>query len=125
MRKLSEIMIGTKKVIVRELTVAQVEKQFAEIAIQTEPTTLDWLFSEEYLPEVVLEEIICAPVSTVLTDDMAPSELEPLYKEALKINPFLAGALKQMRRIATLMEGLVIPTEEQVTPDGSDQPPST
>ncbi len=125
MRKLSEIMIGTKKVIVRELTVAQVEKQFAEMVAQEEPTTLDWLFGEEYRPEVVLEEIICTPVSTVFTESMAPSELEPLYKEALRINPFLAGALKQMRRIATLMEGLELPAKEQEIPGGSDQPPFT
>lgn len=118
MRKISEIKVGDQKVVVRELTVAQVERQFKGLGGQQEPTTLDWLFAEDYMPEAMLGEIIGEPVTGLLTEDVAPSELEPLYREALKLNPFLAGALKQMRRIATLMEGLQIP-------DGSGPPPST
>lgn len=118
MRKLSEINIAGKTVIVRELTVTQVEKQFGNLAEQSEPTTLDWLFADDYMPEALLDEIIDQPVAGLLTDEVSPSELEPLYKEAQRINPFLAKALKQMRRIATLMEGLQMP-------DGSGPPQST
>lgn len=104
MRKLSEIKIGDKVVVVRELTVAQVERQFSEIKTQEEPTTLDWMFSSTYMPEAVLAEIIGEPVALLITEETTPTDLEPLYKEALKINPFLEKALEQMRQIATMVE---------------------
>lgn len=118
MRKLSEIKIGGKTVVVRELTVFQVEQQLAAMAGQEQPTTLDWLFAQDYMPQAVLEKITEVEMQTLLTEETTPSDLEPLYKEALKINPFLAGALSQMRRIAALMEGHRIL-------NGLGQPPST
>lgn len=118
MRKISEIKIGAKTVVVRELTVFQVEQQLAAMAGQDQPTTLDWMFAQDYMPQSVLEKITEVEMQSLLTEETVPSDLEPLYKEALKINHFLAGALNQMRKIATLMEGLTIPA-------GSGLPPST
>lgn len=118
MRKLSEIKIGDKTVTVRELTVAQVEQQFESMAKQQTPTTLDWLFAETYMPQSVLEKITGVDTASLLTEDTVPSDLKPLYEEAIKNNSFLAIALSQMRMIASLMEGPRILT-------GSEQPPST
>jgi len=125
MQKISEIKVCGKKVVVRELTVTQVARQFDGIEGQDVPTTLDWMFAEDYMPQNVLEEIISTKVETLVDDDTAPSDLEPLYKEALRINPFLEKALKQMRRIGTLMEGLEIETGVPVKRTGLQPPPST
>jgi len=103
MRKISEIKIGENKVIVRELTVAQVESCFDQQENVKETSALDWLFADEYMPENILEMIIDRPVAEVMPEDMAPSELEPLYKEALRINPFLGKALARMRKISEQM----------------------
>ena len=106
MRNISEITVCGKSVVVRELTVAQVEKQLSAMSVQEEPTTMDWMFAEDYMPQSTLEEIVSMPLSALMAEETLPSDIEPLYKEALKQNPFLAKALQQSRRIANLLEGM-------------------
>ncbi|SDP69739.1 hypothetical protein [Desulforhopalus singaporensis] len=111
MRKISEITIEGVKVKVVELTVADIDAMLPELEKQEEPTALDWMFADEYMTQSLLQKIIDVPVDDFLGKGLAPSELEPLYKEAAKQNPFLVKALSQMRKIADLMaaNGLELP----------------
>lgn len=124
-RKISEITVAGQKVIVRELTVTQVDSLISSIKEQAEPTTLDWMFAEDYLPESVMIQIIDQPLDELLAGgDIAPSELEPIYLEAMKLNPFLVKAVRQMRKIGSLLESLARQGLDPMFP-GSGRPPST
>ena len=115
-KRLGEIIIKGKRVFVRELEVAEVDALLIELDTQHTPTTLDWLFADDYMPESALEKIIGQPVKEVLAPGIAPSELEPLYKKAVEVNPFFAKALEKMRGIADLMRtlGLNVASEEEL-----------
>lgn len=52
MKKYSEVTLKGQVLVVREVSVTEVEEQIAEIDRQTVPTTLDWMFAEQM--EVVI-----------------------------------------------------------------------
>ncbi|MCB2218055.1 MAG: hypothetical protein KQH59_18490 [Desulfobulbaceae bacterium] len=119
MKKLAEVTVGGVRVVVSELDVAQVERMITMIRNQAEPTTLDWLFADTFMPERVLQEIIGRPVQEVLqVGELAPSELEPLYEKALAVNPFLAKALAKMSELAELERSLARGLMEEITGGG-------
>lgn len=105
MRGLSECKIAGKTFTVRELTYPQVLQQIKGIKDrEEEPTGLDWLFGKSYMPLETLTAIVGEDVEAFMVEQqLAPSEIVPLYKEAVEVNPFLAGALAQMREIAAMM----------------------
>ena len=113
MRNIGEIFFNGHTVIIRELTVKQVAEQIEGIDSQIAPTTLDWMFADTYMPQAALEKIIDEKIENLIDDNTAPSDLEEIYKEAARYNPFLTTALSRMREIADLMRGLVSPGSEK------------
>jgi len=105
MRGIAEIKIEGHTFTVRELTYPQIIQQLQAIKEEEgEPSGLDWLFGKKYMPQATIEAILEENLDAFMQEhDLAPSQIEPLYKKAVEINPFLAGALQEMREIAELM----------------------
>lgn len=106
MRQLKEKTIGERKVILKELTVPEADRVFAIIEKGYTPRTMDWLFGDK-LPAFVMDMIMDVSLDELLKDDLAPSELEPLYDAALEVNSFLSKSLAAMNMMGqAMMAGL-------------------
>lgn len=105
MRGIAEITLADHTFTVRELTYPQIVQQIKTIKEEEgEPGELDWLFGKKYMPQATIEAIIGEDLDAIMKEkDLAPSQIEPLYKKAVEINPFLAGALQEMRQIAEMI----------------------
>lgn len=105
MRGLSEVTIAGHKFVVRELTYPQILDLLKEIEEATgEQSGIDRLYGSTYMPESVIAKIIDDDLGKVmLENDLAPSEVEPLFKKAVEVNHFLAKALKEWQEMSRLM----------------------
>lgn len=105
MRGLAETTIAGRKFVVRELTYPQILDLLKGIEEEVgEQSGVDRLYSSTYMPQSVIDKIIDADLEAFMVEnDLAPSEVEPLFKKAVEVNPFLARALKEWMEMSRWM----------------------
>ncbi len=96
MRGIGECTIAGKSFVLRELTAPQIIEELHRLDDPGEPHELDWLLAEKYMPVAAINKIAGEDVGAFWAgSDLAVSEIEPLFKKAVEVNPFLAGGLRK------------------------------
>lgn len=109
MLKTASVTFGGKKVVLHELDVTQTMDLVSRTRSLEQPSDLDLGNAYEFLPEFVMDEILGQPLAGLIEPGVTHEELDNLYRAALKLNPFLARAMKTMaemvRASSLLMSG--------------------
>lgn len=94
MRKIKKITVGSEKVAVRELTVAEADGVFTTIEKGYKVSALDILMSEQNLPSFVIDLAIDRDVGELVAEqELAPSEVVAVYEAVKEVNNFLSSSL--------------------------------
>ena len=84
MRVIQEITVGDAKVLVKELTLAELRAWLAESAGRTTLDLVDELFSEQDL--LVSDIPFFSDISAEAIEGLAPSEMDPLVEKIREVN---------------------------------------
>lgn len=112
-RKSEEVKLEDNlRITVKELTGLQVDKVFETLDDGYKLSHQDRLMAGKKFPEFVLD-MVTAPIKLselIKKKDLAPSEYEPVYDAAIRVNDFLSQALQdyqmEMVRLQELEDAL-------------------